>query len=153
MFEQLTQMIKDHASGALQQGTIDPSLHEGIVGEIANSVIGSISSHLTGGNADAVGSLLNGSTPVESSTVTQGANENLVQSLIQKLGLSPDLASNLATTILPGILGKVVEKTNDPNDKSFDLSGIISNLTSGASGGGINFNNILGSIEGGLFKK
>jgi hypothetical protein len=132
MFDQLLSLVKENAgSSIINNDAIPNNKNDEAVETATHSIVDTLKSKISSGNMDEVMQLFNGNNP-GSSSIAQGAQNNLIGSLMQKFGLNNAQAGGIASSLIPAVLGKLVHKTNDPNDKSFDLSSILSHF--GGSG-------------------
>jgi uncharacterized protein YidB (DUF937 family) len=134
MFDQITQLIKEHLGS-------NPQVSQGIPADQADAVHKEIATHVTNGLASeaatqgGIGGLLSKlqNSMSSGSPVTSAIEGGLAGSLASKFGLSP-MVTGAITAMLPGLLQKFAHKANDPNDSSITPDSITKSL-SGMGGG------------------
>jgi hypothetical protein len=154
MLEQLMDLVREHAQGAVVNNPAIPNeQNEAVMGAATESIASGLQQELASGNTDGVLSLLSGAengAPAGNPVVGNISN-NFVGTLLEKFNLDKGAAQQLAATLIPTVLGSLVHKTNDASNSSFSLDGILNSLT-GGSAQGINLQGILGGLTGGLDK-
>jgi hypothetical protein len=153
MLEQLMDLVREHAQGAVVNNPAVPNeQNEAVIGAATESIASGLQQELANGNTEGVLSLLGGNSAASASNpVVSNISNNLVGTLLEKFNLDKGAATQLAATLIPTVLGALSNKTNDPSNGSFSLDGILNSLT-GGSAQGINLQGILGSLSGGLDK-
>ncbi|PSL49638.1 hypothetical protein CLV51_101973 [Chitinophaga niastensis] len=155
MLEQLMDLVREHAQGAVVNNPDVPNEHnEAVIGAATESIASGLQQELANGNTEGVLALLSGKAEngtTADNPVVGNISNNLVDTLLQKFNLDKGAATQLASSLIPSVLGSLVHKTNDPSNGSFSLDGILNTLT-GGSAQGINLQGILGSLSGGLDK-
>ncbi|NLR79264.1 hypothetical protein [Chitinophaga eiseniae] len=151
MLEQLMDLVREHAQGAVVNNPAVPNeQNEAVIGAATESIASGLQQELANGNTEGVLSLLSGNGgETASNPVVGNISNNLVGTLLEKFNLDKGAATQLAASLIPTVLGSLVHKTNDPSNSSFSLDGILNSLT-GGSAQGINLQGILGKLSGGL---
>jgi uncharacterized protein YidB (DUF937 family) len=136
MFENLLNLVKEHAGEAIVNNNAIPNEHnDAAINHTAGSITNTLASFMKDGNTEQISSLFSsGGDP--SHPVASAISSNAVTDLMSKFGLDKGAAAGIVASMLPSVLKSFASKTNDPNDSSFDLSSITSFL-GGQSGGGI----------------
>lgn len=153
MLEQLMDLVREHAQGAVVNNPAVPNeQNEAVIGAATESIASGLQQELASGNTEGVLSLLGGNSEASASNpVVSNISNNLVGTLLEKFNLDKGAATQLAATLIPTVLGSLANKTNDPANGSFSLDSILNSLT-GGSAQGINLQGILGQLSGGLDK-
>ncbi|MFY0252756.1 hypothetical protein ACDQ55_02260 [Chitinophaga sp. 30R24] len=155
MLEQLMDLVREHAQGAVVNNPAIPNdQNEAVMGAAATSITTGLQQELASGNAAGVLSLLGagGNTAGETgNSIVNNISNNFIGTLLEKFNLDKGAAQQLATSLIPTVMGALVHKTNDASNNNFSLDGIINSLT-GGSAQGINLQGILGKLSGGLDK-
>ncbi|MGO4289414.1 hypothetical protein [Chitinophaga sp. RAB17] len=153
MLEQLMDLVREHAQGAVVNNPAVPNeQNEAVIGAATESIASGLQQELASGNTEGVLSLLGGNSAASASNpVVSNISNNLVGTLLEKFNIDKGAATQLAATLIPTVLGSLANKTNDPANGSFSLDGILNSLT-GGSAQGINLQGILGKLSGGLDK-
>jgi hypothetical protein len=152
MLDNIINLVKQFAGEEVNNNPAIPADKKGaVVEETGNSITGTLRNMASGGGLnDLLGMFKQGGDNVPGN-VTQAVSGDMISNLTNKLGIDPQTASGLAGGIIPRVLGSLVKKTNDPNDNGFDLQSIFNQLTGGKTGG-MNLQNVLGKLKGGLDK-
>lgn len=153
MLEQLMDLVREHAQGAVVNNPAVPNeQNEAVIGAATESIASGLQQELASGNTEGVLSLLGGSSEASAGNpVVSNISNNLVGTLLEKFNLDKGAATQLAATLIPTVLASLANKTSDPANGSFSLDGILNSLT-GGSAQGINLQGILGTLSGGLDK-
>lgn len=139
MFDNLLDLVKQHAGEAIVNNTNIPNEHNDEAIKMASSsIFDALKGQASGGG---IGNLISmfqggGQAASGSNSMVNGIVSNLASNYAQKFGISPAIANGIASSLIPMVMEKFVNKTNDPNDNSFDLNGIVGSLT-GKGGGDI----------------
>jgi hypothetical protein len=134
MFENLLNLVKEHAGDAIVKNTAVPNEHNDKAMETtASSIIDALKGQVSGGNISDIAGLFKGNAAGASSGLMNNISGNVVKGLMDKLGLDNSAASGIAASLIPSVRNNLVKKTNDPNDNSFDLQGIIGSLGGNSS--------------------
>ncbi|MBV8254968.1 MAG: hypothetical protein JO154_20375 [Chitinophaga sp.] len=151
MFEQLLQLVQEHAQTAVVNNPDVPNEHnEAVMQAATESITNGLQQELANGNTAGVLSLLGGQSGTEGNSVVSNISNNFLDTLLQKFNLDKGTATQLATSLIPTVMGSLVNKTNDASNSSFSLDGILSHLTGGASSG-LNLGGIMDKLKGGNF--
>jgi hypothetical protein len=146
MFDNLLDLVKEHAGDAIVNNNAIPNDRNNEAVEIAtHSIFDGLRQSVQSGNVSDLSQLFNTGGDVASSPVAQNIQGNFIQRLMQKFGLSNAQAGGIASSLIPSVLQKLVHKTNDPNDSSFSLQSILGHL----GGSGFDVNSILNKLGGG----
>ncbi len=149
MFENLLDLVKQHAGSAIIDNPAIPNEHnEEAVSMASNSIVDGLKGALAGGNMGDLVNMFSNSGNAGSSTVTQGIQGNFIQSLMGRFGIDGSAAAGIASSLIPVVMQQFVHKTNDPNDSSFDLQSIVGNLAGGKTSG-IDLQGLLKQFTGG----
>ena len=148
MFENLLDLVKEHAGDAIVNNTDIPNQHnDDVIKTSTESIMNSLKSQASGGGLqDIIGMFSNGQS-LQNNPVVNNIGQNVVSDLMTKNGLSQGIAQNVVSSLIPLVMNQLVKKTNNPSDSSFDLNGIM-----GALGGNNSASGIIGNVLGGLFK-
>jgi len=131
MFDELINLVKEHAGAAISDNAAIPNEHnDAVAGEASNSIIDGLKNAIANGNSADVTSLMNGDHTVQDSPVAQNIQGNFVQTLMSKFGLNESAATGAASTIIPTVLSKIAGG-NGNGAGGFDLNGILSKFTGG----------------------
>lgn len=136
MFENLLNLVKQHAGDAIINNPAIPNEHnDEAVSMASNSIMDGLKGALSGGGINDIVSMFSHNDNAAASPVSQNIQCNFVQSLISRFGIDQSQAGNIASSLIPVVMQKFVHKTNDPNDSSFDIQGIVSSITGGQTSG------------------
>ncbi len=159
MFDNLLDLIKQHAGNSIIDNPAVPNQHnDAVVSEAGSSIMDGLKNMLASGNIKDVASLFNHQGgDIANHPAVQQISGGFIQNLMSKFGLGQAAASGIAASVIPTVLEKLVHKTNDPNDSSFNIQSIIGSLTGGgggqqtatAGGGGFDIQGILSHFTGG----
>lgn len=151
MFENLLNLVKEHAGDAIVNNPAIPNEHNDAAIETATSGIMDGLKGVLGGGGDA-SSLLNlfsgGGSNAGSNPIVNAISGTVANNLMQKFGINNSAASGIVSALIPTVMSKLVDKTNDPKDNSFDIGSIVSTLGGNSSG----LSGMLGNITS-LFGK
>ncbi len=151
MFEQLLQLVQEHAQSAVVNNPAVPNeQNEAVMQAATASITNGLQQELANGNTAGVLGLLGGQNSTEGNPVVNNISNNFLDTLLQKFNLDKEKATQLASSLIPTVMGSLVNKTNDPSNNGFSLDGILGHLTGGASSG-INLGGIMDKIKGGNF--
>jgi uncharacterized protein YidB (DUF937 family) len=135
MFENLLNLVKEHAGEAIVNNNAIPNEHnDAAINHTAGSITNTLSGLMKDGKMDQITSLFSSGGDA-GHPAAAAISSNAVTDLMSKFGLDQGAASNIVSSLLPNVLKSFASKTNDPNDSSFDLNSITSFL--GNNGGGI----------------
>jgi len=142
MFDELLNLVKEHAGSAVVDNPAVPNEQNDAVCETAaNSIIDKLKGMVGNGGADALSGLLGGGNVANHPEVSNIAS-SVAQDLMKKFGFDNAVAGGIVSQLIPTVMSKLASKTNDPNDSSFTMNGILQSLASGGGGG------IMGMIKG-----
>jgi len=143
MFEELLNLVKEHAGSAIINNPAVPNEHNDAVCETAtNSIINRLKEMAGSGGMDSITNLFQSGSGVASHPAVSNISSGVVGDLMKNFGFDSATAGSIVSQLIPVVMSKLTSKTNDPNDNSFNMSGILESLT-GGGGGGI-FNMIKG---------
>ena len=143
MFENLLNLVKEHAGDAIINNSAIPNEHnDAAIETTTNGIIDSLKNQLGNGGIEGLTSMFQGN---NQNGMIQNISENVAGSLMQKFGLENQAAQSIVQSLVPVVINKFVYKTNDPNDNSFDVQSIIGSLTGGNTNG---IGGMLGKIFG-----
>jgi Bacterial protein of unknown function (DUF937) len=129
MFENLLNLVKEHAGDAIVKNNAIPNEHnDTAIQTTATSIMDSLKGQVSGGNIADLAGLFKGNTGGASIGMMNNISGDVVKNLMSKLGIDNAAASGIASSLIPSVMNSLVKKTNDPNDSSFDLQGIIGSL-------------------------
>lgn len=144
MFENLLNLVKEHAGDAIINNPAIPNQHnDAAINETTNGIMSALQSQVSGGNLQNIMSMFQGGNAA-SSPVASAISSNVASNLMNKFGIDAAQAGNIVQTMLPGVLNSLVNKTNDPNDSSFNLQDIISKVGGNTGGIGGMISNLFG---------
>ncbi len=134
MFENLLNLVKEHAGDAIVNNPAIPNEHnEAAMETTASSMMSQLKSLGSGGGISSIIDMFNGG-QAKDHEVVKGVETNVAGDLMSKFGINPEQAGSIVKSLIPVVMSKMVSKTNDPEDKSFDLQSILGSL-GGNSGG------------------
>jgi Bacterial protein of unknown function (DUF937) len=143
MFENLLNLVKEHAGDAIVNNPAIPNEHnDAAISTATEGIVDHLKNLTANGGLEKLTSMFSGGNVANNPEVA-ALSSNVAGSLMNKFGISNDQASLVVKSLIPVVMGKLVSKTNDPNDKSFDLNGIIGALAGGNTGN-------IGGLIGGL---
>ncbi|MFM2224404.1 MAG: hypothetical protein RJA07_606 [Bacteroidota bacterium] len=143
MFENLLNLVKEHAGDAIINNAAIPNEHnDAAIETTTNGIIDGLKSHLGSNGIEGLTSMFQGG---NQSGMVQSISQNVAGSLMQKFGIDNNAANGIVQSLIPVVMNKFVNKTNDPNDSSFDIQGIIGSLAGGNNAG---IGDMLGKIFG-----
>lgn len=152
MFEQLLQLVQQHAQDQIVNNQQIPNEHnDTAIKAVTEAISSGLSSQLSSGNMQGVMSLMNGTggnwadNPIVKNIMNSAAG-----SIAQKAGVTPEVAANVASSLIPTVMQQFQQQTADPNNNNFTLQGVLGAL-SGGKAGGLDLGNIGGMI-GNLLK-
>lgn len=148
MFENLLNLVKEHAGDAIVNNPAIPNENnDAAIQQAGSSIAGGLQNLIgSGGLNDIMKMFSGGAGEVANSPVAQAVSGNVIQDLMSKFGLDQQAAGSIAGNLVPSVLQNLVSKTNDPNDSSFDIKGVISSLT-GGNAGGMDVQGLLGMLK------
>ena len=157
MFEQLMDLVKQHAGGAIEKNPDVPNeQNEAVTTAAGGSIIDSLKSLVSGGGLSQLTNLFHSQSTgqdVSDHPVTQTVSSDLISNLMNKFGFNSNRAGGIANNLVPKVLNSLAGKTNDPNDSSFNLQGILSSLGGGIldrnHDGQVNMGDITSAFGGG----
>jgi len=149
MFENLLELVQQHAGSAIIDNPAIPNEHnDEAVSMASNSIVDGLKGALAGGDMNDLLHMFSNSGNAGNSPVSQGIQGNLIQSLMARFGIDNSAAAGIASSLIPTVLQQFVHKTNDPNDSSFDIQSIVNNLSGGKTSG-IDVQGLLNQFTGG----
>jgi hypothetical protein len=135
MFENLLQLVKEHAGDAIVNNPAIPNEHnDAAINTATEGIMGHLQGLMSGGGLEKITSMFSGGNVANHPEVAAMSN-NVAGSLMNKFGLNSSQAGGIVQSLIPMVMNKMVSKTHDPNDKSFDMQEILGSLTGNASGG------------------
>ena len=97
MFENLLDLVKQHAGGAIINNPAIPNEHnDEAVSMASNSIIDGLKGAVSGGNMNDLLHMFSNSSNAAASPVSQGIQGNLVQSLMSRFGIDNPAATGIA---------------------------------------------------------
>ena len=147
MFDQLMQLVKQHAGDAIINNNAIPDVHNNAaIQDVTDQIFSGLKNQVTQGNFQQVISMFQGnSNSIGSHPMTTQLISSIAVSLASKFGVSQQAAQNMASTLVPSVMQKLVHKTNDPTDTDFDLQSILSNFSGNSN---FDIGSILGQVTG-----
>jgi len=143
MYEELLNLVKEHAGTAVINNPAVPNEKNDAVCETAtNSIIGILKEMAGSGGIDNITGLFQSGTNAASHPAVSNISSGVVGDLMKKFGFDGSTAENIVAQLIPTVMNKFASKTNDPNDNSFTMSGILESLAAG--GGSSIFNMVKG---------
>lgn len=144
MFEQLMQAIQQHGQDAVVNNTEVPNEHnEGVMAEAQNSIISVIQKTISSGNMSQITDLLGGNNNGDLMNNIQGS---FAGNIAEKFGINAASAQSVAGNLIPGVLNSVTAGLK--NGGGIDLQNILGSLTGGNTAGIQNTVNSIGSKFG-----
>lgn len=135
MFDNLLQLVKEHASEAIINNPAIPNeKNDAAIGLASEGIMDQLKTIGSGGGMDAVMGLMKGGNIASNPAIDEIAG-NVAGKLMSNFGLDASQAEGIVKNLVPQVMEKFVSKTNDPNDKSFDLQDVIGTLSGGGMGG------------------
>jgi hypothetical protein len=143
MFENLLNLVKEHAGDAIINNAAIPNEHnDAAIETTTNGIMEGLKNQLGNGGIEGLTSMFQGG---NQSGMVQNISQNVAGSLMQKFGIENQAAQSIVQSLIPVVMNKFVNKTNDPNDNSFDIQGIMGSLAGGNTAG---IGGMLGKIFG-----
>jgi hypothetical protein len=143
MFENLLNLVKEHAGDAIINNAAIPNEHnDAAIETTTNGIMEGLKNQLGNGGIEGLTSMFQGG---NQSGMVQNISQNVAGSLMQKFGIENQAAQSIVQSLIPVVMNKFVNKTNDPNDSSFDIQGIMGSLAGGNTAG---IGGMLGKIFG-----
>ena len=131
MFENLLNLVKEHAGPAIVDNPAIPNQHnDAAIKEATSGIMDQLKSTVASGGIGQLTSMFSGGNTA-SNPLVQNISSSVAKNLASKFGISPEQANNIVQSLIPKVMGAFVSKTNDPNDKSFDIKDIIGSLSGG----------------------
>ena len=131
MFENLLNLVKEHAGPAIVDNPAIPNQHnDAAIKEATSGIMDQLKSTVASGGIGQLTSMFSGGNAA-SNPLVQNISASVAKNLASKFGISPEQANNIVQSLIPKVMGAFVSKTNDPNDKSFDIKDIIGSLSGG----------------------
>ncbi len=131
MFENLLNLVKEHAGPAIVDNPAIPNQHnDAAIKEATTGIMDQLKSSVASGGIGQLTSMFSGGNTA-SNPMVQNISASVAKNLASKFGISPQQANNIVQSLIPKVMAAFVSKTNDPNDKSFDIKDIISSLSGG----------------------
>ena len=141
MFEELVNLVKEHAGDAIINNSAIPNEHnDAAISTTANSIIDALKNHIGNNGVEGLTSMIQGGNI--SSELMNSIQSSVSGNLMQKFGLDSGAAGNIVSSLIPTVMNKFTQQTNDASNSSFDMQGIIGSLTGGGVG------SMLGKIFG-----
>jgi len=139
MFEELLNLVKEHAGDAVINNPAVPNEKNDAVCEAATgSIIDKLKEIAQNGGIEKITDLFQSGNNVANHPAVSSISSNVVTDLMKNFGFDNATAGNIVSQLIPTVISKLTGKTNDPNDNSFTLNGILESLTSGKGGGILN---------------
>lgn len=149
MLDQLIQVVREQAQDAIVNNRdIDDQHNEDAIQEAAKTISGSLQEQLAAGNFKEVMNIFNSKTSNEGNPIIGQITQVFTEQLGSKFHVDKNKAGGIAGSMIPVIIDQLVRKTNDDKDPSIDLNNIFGSLV-GKGVEGVNFNDIMGKINGG----
>ena len=142
MFENLVNLVKEHASDAIINNSAIPNEHnDAAIETTATGIMDALKNHTGSNGLEGLTSMISGG------NINGGLMDNIKttvsSSLTQKIGLDSGTAENIVSSLIPTVMNHFTQQTNDPNNSNFSLQGVM-----GALSGGNGIGNVLGKIFG-----
>jgi uncharacterized protein YidB (DUF937 family) len=146
MFENLLDLVKQHAGNAIIDNPAIPNeRNDEAVEAASSSIFDGLKNAASGGNISDIMHMFSGGGDAGNNALSQNIQGGFIQNLMDKFGLDKNAAGGIASSLIPTVLNKLVHKTNDPSDSSFDLQGILSKV----GGGNLDIQSLIGKFTGG----
>ncbi|MEP7373592.1 MAG: hypothetical protein ABI675_09415 [Chitinophagaceae bacterium] len=170
MLEQISELVKQYGKEAvIDNPDIPNENNNAVLAEATNTITGGMQNMLAGGGLQDIISMFTGGGGNNQGNQTSGGIGGLIKNpmvsmmighlvskLVGKFNMNPGQASQVANNLIPNVLNGLVTRTTstDPSDAGFDLNSLIGSLTGGNaatanSGGGFNFQDLIGKFTGG----
>lgn len=131
MFENLLNLVKEHAGSAIVDNPAIPNQHnDAAIKEATTGIMDQLKSTVASGGIGQLTSMFSGGNTA-SNPMIQNISSSVAKNLASKFGISAEQANGIVQSLIPKVMSAFVSKTNDPNDKSFDLKDIIGSLSGG----------------------
>lgn len=128
MFDQLMDLVKQHAGDAIVNNNAIPNMHNNAaIQDVTEQIFSGLKNQVSQGNFQQVISMFQGNTSsIGSHPIVTQIISSVAISVASKFGISQQAAQNMATSLVPSVMQKFITKTNDPTDTSFNLQGMLS---------------------------
>jgi hypothetical protein len=141
MFDQLMQLIREHALSSVINNNDVPNEHnDAVMNEAGQTIVSELKNAIQGGNASQVKEMIAG----QSNQLSDAISGNFASNIANKFGINPASAQHIAGSLIPQVLasfGKKVEAAGSGLD--------LKNVTELFSGeGGKNMMSEIGSKIG-----
>ncbi|MBY0348098.1 MAG: hypothetical protein K2W79_07545 [Hydrotalea flava] len=125
MFEQILQLVQQHAQDAVVNNPAVPNENnEAVMQEAGHSITNGLQNLLSGCGLN---TLFQGGNVSTNNPAIQNISSNFISSITQKFGISSEAASGIAASVIPNVLNSIQNMGNG----SGDIQNILSSLTSG----------------------
>ncbi|WP_298300353.1 DUF937 domain-containing protein [Hydrotalea sp.] len=125
MFEQIMQLVQQHAQEAVVNNPEVPNENnEAVMQEAGSSITNGLQNLLSGGELNA---LFQGGSVASGNPALQNISGNFISSITQKFGISSEAASGIAASAIPNVINSIQNMGNS----SGGMQQVLSNLTSG----------------------
>jgi len=149
MFDDLLQVVKEHASGILGSNSeIPQEQHEDIMNTASSGIMDHLKGLMAGGGIDKIKEMFS-SGDVANHPDVASMTSNIAGQIAEKFGISQEQATETVSKIVPNVMSSVAEKTNSGEAGGFNIQSMLGSLGGGASEG---LGNVMNKISG-LFGK
>ncbi len=153
MFENLMNLVKEHASEAIiNNPNIPNERNDEAIADATNSITNGLQNMLSSGNIKDVVSMFSNNGSQAQANAASTMQGGLVQNLMDKFGLDNNNAKGIAESLIPNVLQNFVQKTNEPTNNGFDLQEIMNNLSGGKTAG-FDMSSLLSKFNSGVLDK
>ena len=151
MLDQLLNLIKEQGQEAVVYNSQVPDEHNNaVLAEAGTAMAGTMQNAVANGQTNELQQLFSNGTSdaIMANPLAQNMQSSFIDSITSKLGINKSAAMGIAASLIPMVLSKLVHRTNSsaPQDSGFSLPGLISSLTGGSGGNGMNMGNIVGQM-------
>ena len=152
MFDQLTNLVRQHAGNAVINNPAIPNeKNEAAVESAGSSIMDTLKNALSGGKInDVLGYFKNGGSA--SPEIVQEATQNYSTELQNKFGLDAGQSMEVANKVVTQTMDQLAAKTADPADNGFNIQEIFNKLSGGKTSS-MNIQGMLNKFGGGKLDK
>jgi len=141
MFENLLQMVTQHAQEAIVNNSAVPNEHnEGAIAEVASAIQHGLSSPVQGGGLEGIMNRLKGG-DIANNPMVQNIINSAAGGLATKFGVDGTQATSIVQSLIPQVMNSLSQHEAGGTG-GFDIGSLISSFTGG------NANNQAGGIGG-----
>lgn len=149
MFDQLVQLVKQHAGDAIINNPAIPNQYnDSAINDVASSIFNGLQQHAANGNLQDIVTLFQngGSGSFSNHPIVSNIISSAAGTLTTKYGVSSQSAQSIISQLMPTVMNQFISRTNNPNDNSFNLTNILQTVSGNSN---LNVSNLLGQVTGG----